>query len=782
MATIEIDGNTVEVENGKMIIEVADEQGVYIPRFCYHKKLSVAANCRMCLVEVENARKTVPACATPVNDGMKIFTKSKAARESQEAVMEFLLINHPLDCPICDQGGECELQDISLGFGKDESKYTESKRSVSDDDLGDLISTEMTRCIQCTRCVRFCDEVAGLPELGGIGRGENMQISTYVQHNMQSEVSGNIIDLCPVGALTSKPYRYTARAWEMVEYASIAPHDCLGSNVLLHTRRNEVMRAVPNEKEEINETWLSDRDRFSYLGLNSKNRLSQPMIKNKGKWQEASWQEALDFAASGIMRVLKEHGPQNMAAFSSPSATLEEGYLLQKIMRTFGIENLDHRLQQVDFNDQDLEPNIPDNSLAYAELENQTTICVVGCNIDKEIPLLGIRVRKANINGGTVSVVNPADYAFKLEVTNKAIVAPQNILHELLKILVAATTDINQLSTDAQKLVLGIEADATARAIAESLKADKAAIVIGAIAENNPNAALIRTATHLISQSTGAKIVRLSNGANSAGLKIAGMLPNRGPAGHSIEEQGLHAQDAIASKLKGYILHAVEPDFDFTNPHATRQAMLAAEFVISLTAYDTEGLRECCDVMLPVAPYAETSGTFINIDGNWQSFKGAVKPHAEARPAWKVLRVLGNVLKCDGFEYNSSEDVLTEVKSKFTLMTDVKRDFYYPESLPAIVSGLCRIGEWPLYRLDSVVRQADALQNCGAAQKSEIRVNSAMAKKYKLTDNATVSQGDIAITLPLTVDDRIADDAVWVANAMPETVDLGHAYSSITIK
>ena len=562
MATIEIDGNTIEVENGKMIIEVADEQGVYIPRFCYHKKLSVAANCRMCLVEVENSRKTVPACATPVNDGMKIFTKSKAARESQEAVMEFLLINHPLDCPICDQGGECELQDISVGFGKDESKYTETKRAVSDDDLGDLISTEMTRCIQCTRCVRFCDEVAGLPELGGIGRGENMQISTYVQHNMQSEVSGNIIDLCPVGALTSKPYRFSARPWEMVEAASIAPHDCLGSNVYLHTRRNEVMRAVPKENEQINETWLSDRDRFSY-------------------------QEALEFAASGIMRVIKKHGPEQLAAFSSPSATTEEAYLLQKIMRTFGIENLDHRLQHTDFADQDLEPTMPDNGIVYAEIEKQAALCVIGSNIDKEVPLLGIRVRKAALNGAEISAINPVDYPFKFTLANKAIISPHNMLQELLAVLVAASQDVTRLSAEAQKLIIGIKPDTTAKAIAQSLQQENAAIITGAIAENHPQAALIRTIIHLIAEVTGAKVVRLCNGANSAGQALAGMLPNRGPAGHSLDYPGMHVQDAIAAKLKGYVLHAVEPGYDFANPYATRQAMLGAEFVIALSAFDT---------------------------------------------------------------------------------------------------------------------------------------------------------------------------------------------------
>lgn len=784
MATIEIDGNTIEVENGKMIIEVADEQGIYIPRFCYHKKLSVAANCRMCLVEVENSRKTVPACATPINDGMKIFTKSKAALASQEAVMEFLLINHPLDCPICDQGGECELQDISMGFGKDKSNYTESKRSVSDDDLGSLIATEMTRCIQCTRCVRFCDEIAGLPELGGIGRGEDMQISTYVQHNMQSEVSGNIIDLCPVGALTSKPYRFTARPWEMVELASVAPHDCLGTNIYLHTRRDKVMRVVPKENDTINETWLADRDRFSYLGLSSPDRLAEPLIKNNGKWEKTNWQNALEFVASGIMRILKAHGPKQFAAFSSASATMEEGYLLQKMLRTFGIENLDYRLQQTDFRDQNLQSLLPNNGngIAYADIDNQNAICIVGCNLDKELPLAAIRVRKASSNEAEISAINPVDYAYKFNLNHKLIVAPQNLVATLAKVLNAALKNKESLPVEIADKIAGFKPDAAAKAIAKSLTIDKAVIITGAIAENHPEAAVIRTLIHLISKETGAKIVRFTNGANSAGLNIAGVLPNKRPAGHLVEEPGLSVSEAISSQLKGYLLHAVEPGFDFANPKAARQALLNAEFVVALSAFKTDELLECADVILPISPFAETSGTYVNIDGNWQTTKGAIKPYGESRPAWKVLRVLANTLRCDGFDYNSSEEVLAEIKTQFQLKAKENLGFYYPQSLNQSGSELHRIGEWPLYRTDSLVRQAKALQNCGSAQKAEIRVNSATANKYHLSDTATVSQGEIAVTLPLSIDDRIADDAIWVANGMPETINLGEAFASIIIK
>lgn len=782
MATIEIDGNTIEVENGKMIIEVADDQGIYIPRFCYHKKLSVAANCRMCLVEIENSKKTVPACATPINDGMKIYTKSKAARASQEAVMEFLLINHPLDCPICDQGGECELQDISMGFGKDESNYTETKRAVEDDNLGELIATEMTRCIQCTRCVRFCDEIAGLPELGGIGRGENMQISTYVQHNMQSEVSGNIIDLCPVGALTSKPYRFTARPWEMVELANIAPHDCLGSNIYLHTRRDKVMRVVPRENDAINETWLSDRDRFSYLGLNSQNRLAEPLIKVDGKWEKTNWKNALEFVASGIMKILKNYGPQNFAAFSSPSATIEEAYLLQKMLRTFGIENLDSRLLHSDFRDQNLQPLIPKNGIAYAELENQESLFIVGCNIDKELPLAAIKVRKASINGAEVSALNPIDYSFKFNVHNKIIAGPQYFLNNLAKILAASLKNTDALSAEIAILIKGIQPNEYSHAIANSLSKKNAVIITGAIAENHPEAAIIRTLIHYIAENTGAKIVRFTNGANSAGMNIAGMLPNKKSGGHSISEPGLTAQAAISAKLKGYLLHAIEPGYDFADSNAARQAMLNAEFVVALSAFRSDELLECANVILPIAPFAETSGTYINVDGLWQTTKGAVKPFGEARPAWKVLRVLANTLLCDGFEYTSSDEVLSEIKHEFQFRAKDTAGLFHPENLPEIDSSLYRIGERPLYRTDALVRQAKALQNCGSSQKAEIRLNSDTAQKYNLSEFATVSQGENEIKLQVTIDNRIADDAVWVPSAMQETVNLGEAFSSIIIR
>lgn len=782
MASIEIDGKEFEAENGKMIIEVADEAGIYIPRFCYHKKLSVAANCRMCLVEVENGRKTVPACATPITHGMKVFTKSKEAIRSQKAVMEFLLINHPLDCPICDQGGECELQDLSMSYGRDTSEYSESKRSVEDDDLGPLISTEMTRCIQCTRCVRFGEEVAGLRELGATGRGESMQIGTYIKHSITSEVSGNIIDLCPVGALTSKPYRFTARPWEMTQHESIAPHDCLGSNVYLHVRRNELMRAVPKECDTINETWLSDRDRYSYLGMNHPARADKPMIKRDGSWEAVDWETALKFAADGMSRVIKQHGPEQFAAFAPPSSTLEEFYLLQKFMRALGVNNLDHRLHQIDFRDQTVQATVPTNSLSVSALENQQTLLLLGCNIDREVPLVGLRIRKAFLNGGKVYAINPVDYDYRFDVSDKIIVAPHDIPMQLATLLSSLVDSSDDLPREVQTLVIGLKPDATTRRIAKALCQSNAVIITGALCENHPDASLIRALVAEVTRLTGAHLLRLTTGANTAGAWLAGMLPHRTVAGKEVEQVGLDVVEALDAKLKGYLLLAAEPGFDFSNPFGARQSMLGAEFVVSLSAYFTDSVQDYANVLLPIAPYSETSGTYINVDLTWQSFKGAVTPRGESRPAWKILRVLGNLLHCPGFDFASTEDVLQEIKANVNMMSERQYTPIYPPSLPVNAYDLVRVGEWSLYRSDAIVRHAEALQQCASADFSGIHIHPETAKRLKLGDFATVSQGNIEIVLPVTQNERMALDIVWLANAMPETADFGHAFSKITIK
>ena len=782
MAKIEIDGKSFEVDNGKMIIEVADEMGIHIPRFCYHKKLSVAANCRMCLVGVENSRKTLPACATPITDGMKVFTKSPEAIRSQQAVMDFLLINHPLDCPICDQGGECELQDVSMGYGHDESNYNETKRSVDDDNLGSLISTEMTRCIHCTRCVRFGEEISGVRELGATGRGEHMQIGTYIEHSITSEVSGNIIDLCPVGALTSKPYRYTARSWELSQHDGVAPHDCLGSNVYLHVRRNELMRTVPKEHSAINETWLSDRDRFSYLGLNHTDRAAQPLIKRAGQWETVDWETALSFAAEGMKRVIAQHGPEQFAAFSSASSTLEEHYLLQKLMRALGVNNLDHRLKQRDFRDQNNLGLMPSSSLTYEALERQNTVVLIGCNIDKEVPLASIRIHKAYRNGAAIYAINSVDYHYAFRLKEKIIVSPNDIPMQLASLIVALTDDVAGLPVELQKLLIGLKTNDSICAMAKALTQPDAVIVTGAICENHPDAALIRTLIACLENLSGARVLQLTSGSNSAGAWLAGMVPHRAAGGKAIESVGMDAQTAIDSRLKGYLLMGVEPSFDFDNPYGARQSMLAAEFVVALSAYQNESIQEYANVILPIAPYAETSGTYINIDKTWQTVKGALKPHGEARPAWKILRVLGNLMSVCGFDYCSSEDVLQEVKGDVCMAEDIKYTPFYPASLPVNRDRLVRLGEWPLYRCDAIVRHAGALQSCGTAEPACIKIHPKTADTLQLGEIATVSQGHIEITLPLKRDERIAPDVVWVANAMPETIDLGYAIAPITIK
>ena len=781
MATIEIDGKTLEVENGKTIIEVADEAGIHIPRFCYHKKLSVAANCRMCLVQIGTSKKPVAACATPITDGMKVLTKSEEALRSQQAVMEFLLINHPLDCPICDQGGECELQDVSMGYGSGLSEYDESKRAVEDEDLGSLIATEMTRCIHCTRCVRFGDEVAGVRELGATFRGEKVEIGTYVQHSMTSEVSANIIDLCPVGALTSKPYRFTARAWELSQFDSVAPHDCLGSNVHLHVRRDRLMRVVPKENESINETWLSDRDRFSYLGLNSESRATQPMIKKDGQWHPVEWSTALKHAAECMKHVINQHGPEQFAAFASPSSTTEEFYLLQRLMRGMGVHNLDHRLQQADFRDQQGMPRIPTNALPYAQIEQLDSLLLVGCNIHREAPLAGVRVRKAFRAGCKIAAINPVEYDYHFDVYAQAVVAPYEMTRQLAALVVALVDDVTTLDEAVQRLLLGVKPDKTINAMARALKAKKAAIISGAIVENHPDASTIRALLHVIETHCGIPTLRLTTGANAAGAWLAGMVPHRTVGGKEVSEPGLDVQSALQAKLKGYLLLGVEPGYDFANPHNARQSMLAAEFVVLITAHYHESMLDYADVILPYAPYAETSGTYINIDNQWQTVQGAVTPPGEARPAWKIIRVLGNLLNGRNFDYESTQAVLAEVKVAASLSSTRKYEPIYAESLACNTDELVRVGEWPLYRGDAIVRSAQALQQSASADVASIRVHPKTASRLKLKELATVSQGDIEITLPLVRDARVALDVVCVDNALPETVYLGASFAPIAI-
>lgn len=782
MATIEIDGKEIEVDSGKMVIEAADDAGVSIPRFCYHKKLSVAANCRMCLVEIDKIKKPMPACATPVTDGMKVFTQSAMALAAQKAVMEFLLINHPLDCPICDQGGECELQDVSMGYGKDVSYFSEGKRAVEDDDLGPLIATEMTRCIHCTRCVRFGEEVAGLRELGATGRGEKMHIGTYVKHSMTSEVSGNIIDLCPVGALTSKPYRFTARAWEINEHESIASHDCIGSNVRVHTRGHEVMRVVPRENERINETWLSDRDRFSYLGQNAKTRLTSPMVKKDGVWCEVDWHEALERAVCGIKKVIENHGKDSFAAFTSAQATTEEAFLLQKWLRGMGVNNLDCRIHQSDFRDSNYLLDAPITKHALQDIESSGAVLLLGSDVQREQPLFGLRVRKASLNGAKIFALNVIDYDFNFSLEDKQIVPPNQLVLRLAAMVKALVAD-DLLPDNAKALLADVEVDNEAKRVAEKLnKAETISLVLGAIAHNHPDASHIRSLVDLLALDKRVRVYHMSEGANEAGCHYAGMLPHRGPFG-APSEPGLDIQRSLAKKMRGFLLHQLEGELDIENPNLARQSLLGAEFVVMLSAFKSDNMLNSADVLLPIATVFETSGTFVNVTGEWQSFKGVVRPKGEARPAWKVLRVLANMSNVSGFDYVSSDEVLDEIKGLHAVHRQKKsRQWYCPEALNSQQDRLVRIGSWPMYRSDGLTRHAEALQRSAANEQMVIRVNSDTAKKFVLSDKATISQGAIEITLPLVIDDGIPKGAVYVANGWSESADLGNAFAACELK
>ncbi len=645
MVKIEIDDQVIEASDGAMVIEAADEAGIYIPRFCYHKKLSIAANCRMCLVSVEKARKPLPACSTPVTDGMKISTKSKTAVSAQKGVMEFLLINHPLDCPICDQAGECELQDVAVGYGKDISRYSEIKRVVVDKNIGPLISTEMTRCIHCTRCVRFGEEIAGIKELGVTGRGEHMMIGTYIEHAMESEMSGNVIDLCPVGALTSKPFRFSVRAWEMQQRDTVAFHDCVGSNLHTHALQGEIKRIAPQENEDINETWISDRDRFSYQGLNSEDRLTRPMIKENGEWQTTDWETALNKTFSGLNQALN-NSIDSVGFLSTASATTEEQYLFQKLARSQGINNIDFRLRQQDFSTQDQQASFSSLGQNIAELDVLNSVLLVGSNVRKEQPIIGHRLRKAALQGAQVSFINTASNNFRFPVLGNISATPAGMVSELSAVL-AAASKLNKsvkLSGTVKKAAK-IKATEKHVSIAKSLIEGKnSAILLGSQSINNAYASSLEVLASALAKVTGAKLGYLTDGANHAGASIVGALPHRVTGGGKAKKPGLNASQMLANGLDAYVLLGVEPEFDTADPKQSVASLKKAKFVVSLSAFSSDSINEYADVILPIAASVETAGTFVNVAGSWQSFNGCVPPKGEARPAWKVLRVLGNLI------------------------------------------------------------------------------------------------------------------------------------------
>ncbi len=764
MVTIEIDGKTIQAEDGVMLIEAADEAGINIPRFCYHSKLSIAASCRMCLVEVEKAAKPLPACSTPVTDGMAVFTRSNKAISAQQGVMEFLLINHPLDCPICDQGGECELQELAVGYGGNVSQFNEGKRVVKDKDIGPLIASDMTRCIHCTRCVRFSQEIAGTSELGTSWRGEHLTIGTFVEKELTSEMSGNVIDICPVGALTSKPFRYSARAWELSSYDGIAAHDCLGSNIKVETRRNRVMRVLPGDNESLNECWISDRDRFSYEGLNSDDRLKKPMIKVDGEWQETDWNHALEFMHHGLKSVIETHGPAQIGSLVSPNSTTEEMYLLQKLMRSLGSSNIDHRLRYLDFSDQDIAPLFPWLGQTVADLESVDAALLVCSNVRVEQPIAGHRLRKAALSGAKLMFVNPVDYEFRFPVAEKLIATPVEIECELAAIAKALLDSTGaKIPEGFNKIIDQLDVTEIHRAIAENLvKSDNGTLILGSAAAHYPNWSTIRAISGLIADLSNVKLGYLSDGANSAGGWLSGAVPHRVAGGEKNKGAGKNVRDMFESELKAYILLNIEPELDCAGPNSALDGLKNSDFVLSLTPYISDEMKQYADVLLPISTFSETSGTFINVEGNRQAFKGSVAPLGESRPAWKVLRVFGNLFELDGFEYLSSEDVSNEL---FEKVDGVEKNNILQWNCPSLAEQpeiACLVEVSP-GRVDNIIRRAVSFSNTAAEQFSEtVRMNENLvsAKNLENAEFVSVKLGDDEVVLKLIIDNNVANGSV----------------------
>ena len=792
MLNVEIDGVALEVDHGTTIIDAADKLGIAIPRFCYHKKLSVAANCRMCLVQVEKFNKPLPACATPVADGMKIFTRSKSAIEAQKSVMEFLLINHPLDCPICDQGGECDLQDLAVAYGSSGSRYTEEKRVVLNKYIGPLVATDMTRCIQCTRCVRFLKEVGGMMELGLVGRGEHAEITAYVDKSVDSELSGNIIDLCPVGALTSKPFRYKARNWELTRRPSIAAHDGLGSHITVETKNGIVMRVLPREKESINECWLSDRDRFSYEGLNSPDRLQVPMIKHNGAWHETDWKTALEFAAGQLKDITNQYGGEALGVLVSPSSTMEEGYLAKKLAQGLACQNIDYRVRQTDFRLDGKRLGTPWMGCNIPELEQFDRILIIGSNLRNEHPLLSQRIRKAVANGAELSIISPLDNTPLMAVKHKVIVRPNDMVNVLAQVL-KAMSGLQRLSlclpASLNQLLAEIKVRANTQAIAESLAghgelvdliSPKTGMFVGNLALNDPRFTEMFSLAEAIAGLCGATLGLMPAGANNTGQHLLGVMP--GP-------QGMHARAMLEVPRKAYLLVNVEPELDCHNGAAARNAMRQAECVVALTMYKSAALEDA-DVLLPIAPFTETSGTLMSMEGRIQSFSAVTKPLGECRPAWKVLRVLGNTLGLAGFDFDSSEEVKNAMFGGEKPSTVAWRSLN--NNLKELVEiavniksdGLQRIGEVPMYQIDPIVRRSPPLQKTryNRVPMAMMRAEQMATLGLQVGDTVLVKQGEGSAVLKVRLDNHVAMGCVRVQAADPLTANLGELMGDITVE
>ena len=775
---IEIDGNKLEVPDGSTVMDAARLAGIYVPHFCYHRKLSIAANCRMCLVQIEKAPKPMPACATPVTNGMKVMTHSEQAVTAQKGVMEFLLINHPLDCPICDQGGECQLQDLAVGYGGSGSQYEEDKRVVVNKDLGPLISTDMTRCIHCTRCVRFGQEIAGVMELGMIGRGEHAEIITFVGKTVDSELSGNVIDLCPVGALTSKPFRYSARTWELTRKSSISPHCGLGSNLTLQIKQNRVMRALPHENEAINECWISDKDRFSYEALNSDRRLARPMLKQGGQnggWKEVDWQTALDFVAKELKRIAAAHGAQSIGALATPQQTVEELHLLQKVVRGLGSNNVDFRLRQSDFTADGQLSGAPWLGMNIADVSQLDRVLVVGSTLRKDHPLIAHRLRQVAKKSLKINILHAVDDDLLMRVANKSIVAPRAMVDALAQVVKAAAAVKNVVVPQAvSAAVANVIVAERAQRIAASLADGKnVAVLLGNFAQHHAQGAQLHALAQALAEITGARFGFLGEAANSVGGYVAQAVPS---------DNGANALRMIAKPLKAYVLLGVEPELDMHDPRAAVAAMKQAELVVALSAYQTSA-TEYAQVLLPIAPFTETAGTFINTEGRAQSFQGVVQPLGETRPAWKVLRVLGNLLGLAGFDQQSADDVRAEAlgDENINKNNNLSSDLQFAVSAAA---GLQRIAETPIYAADAIARRAPSLQKTRDGLPPAASMNRVLADTLGLRDgdSVCVRQGGGVAVVAYAIDDKLPAGCVRLAAAREETAGLGSPNAELTVE
>ncbi len=773
MVEIEIDGKKVEVPAGSMVMDAANKLGTYIPHFCYHKKLSIAANCRMCLVEVEKAPKPLPACATPVTQGMIVRSNSDKAVTAQKGVMEFLLINHPLDCPICDQGGECQLQDLAVGYGGTTSRYQEEKRVVFHKSVGPLISMEeMSRCIHCTRCVRFGQEIAGVMELGMLGRGEHAEITSFVGKTVDSELSGNMIDLCPVGALTSKPFRYSARTWELSRRKSVSAHDGLGSNLTVQVKNNKVMRVVPLENDAINECWISDKDRFAYEGLNSADRLTKPMLKQGGQWQETDWQTALEYVAHGLKNIKHEHGANAIAAVAAPNSTLEELSLLQRVVRGLGSEHVDFRLRQTDFS---LNGKIkPWLGMSISDFAQLGQVFVIGSFLRKDHPLLAARLRHAVKGGAKLSVLHSTDDDLLIHLANKAVLAPSAWVAFLAEIAVAIANK-KEIAKPAgfENVQVSTQALAIAASLLSANDVARSAVFIGNAAAQHPDAAKIHALAEWIAKNSDAGFGYLTEAANTVGGYLAQAHPST------------EASPVFAQTKKAYVVLHAEPEFDTSNPQQATSTLNQAEMVIVMSPFK-HGM-DYADVLLPVSPFTETAGTFVNCEGRAQSFHGVVKPLGETRPAWKVLRVLGNLLGLENFDYETAEAVRDEVLGKGVtdLSSSLNNIAAISPTLSAVVgSGLERVSDVPIYSTDAIVRRAESLQKTTDAKAPSAYLSTAEFAKLAIKngDYIKLTQENGSVILPATLDANLPANVVRVAAGLNATQSLGAMFGSIKVE